>query len=78
MDTDIIYPSTRFLQTFLFKKNRSLRHKKNLIRKKNMPKFFVLTCKKTSLILRCLINTKPNENLMNLTKSNDSDLAKTE
>ena len=43
-----------------------------------MTKFFVLTCKKTSLILRYLVDTKSNENLMRETKSNDNEMAKME
>ena len=43
-----------------------------------MSKYFVLTCKKNTLILRYLVNTKSNENLMRETKSNDSEMAKME
>ena len=44
-----------------------------------MPKFLVLTCKKTTnLILGYLVNTKSNENLMRETKSNYSEMAKME
>ena len=43
-----------------------------------MPKFFVLACKKTTLILRYLTNTKSNDILMRENKSNYSETAKIE
>ena len=43
-----------------------------------MPKFLVLTCKKTSLILRYVVNTKSNESLTRETTSNYSEMAKME
>ena len=80
LETDKIYPSIRLLLTFLLQNNKM--HMVQDIKKpnsKNMPKFFVLTCKKKpSLILRYFVNTKSIQNLMRETKSNDSEMAKME